>query len=183
MRIINKGLAFILMVSLLVFAESNQDVDDWDRIEGAIKMLQEDLETDEKIQKNIKEMNNLILQGLQTIDNEKKPSVLFEISPDKYLLMEIHKVSGFPVSRIVTKEEIKGANNQIHAESGNDVAGNSLPKIVFALASILYVFYSSYLLFLVGHNVRHGNYLNTLLDLGIWIIATAIMYQIYRGLL
>lgn len=189
MRILTSILTLIFGLFLIAYAEGEQNgennMSDWKRLEATIQMLEKDLETDEKIQENIKEMNNMILEGLRTIDENagKNAKVSFKIAEGKYLIMEIHPVSKFPVSRIVTEEELQDTGGQIQAEDGNDIAGNSLSKVIFALASVLYVAYSAYLLFLVGYNIRYGNYLSTFLDFGIWLVATAIMYELYRGLL
>lgn len=174
-------LSFFLFTSV-VHSDEIETLIKLKELEEKVKELEADEKTDQQIEENIKSMNEYIKRGLKTINNGQKPSVKFNIGGGKYLIMTFDENSHLPTSYIKTETPMSDKGVELKASDGNDVAGGSLPKIIFALSSVIYVIFSAYFLFLTGYNIRYGNFLYSLLDLGIWIVASAIMYQLLRSL-
>ena len=180
---VNKAVLFLVLVFLFTaFAKGENNVaDGWKKAEPIIKQMEQDYKTDRQIRENIKSMNEYIKRGLKTI-NGHLPRVDFYIGNGKHLIMTFDKNSHLPMSYIKTETPMSDKGVELKVSDGNDVAGGSLPKIIFALSSVIYVIFSAYFLFLTGYNIRYGNFLYSLLDLGIWVVASAIMYQLLRSL-
>lgn len=172
----------VLMFLLIAFSFSAlaEEDDKWKDVEQTIKQLERDTKTRDEIQKNTVQMNGLIRDALKAMGNGKKPNVMFKVNDKYYLQMRINEI-GYPEGRMIPVGE-KTKKLEIPEIGTAKEVETSLPKVFYALSVILYVFATVFFLFMAGYNLRYGNWMNSLMDLGIWAIASAIMWTILQSM-
>ena len=175
-------LILIFLITNVGFSQNDEGEDDkWKDVEAIVQQIEKDAKLQKDIQDNAKELNEYIKNGLNVI-NDGKPYVLYKIGDDKYLMMGIDSKTGLPYSKVLPEANVKASLNIQSSKTFVNQVQSSLPKVVFAIASVLYAFASGYFLFMAGMNIRSGNFWYALFDLFVWAISSAIMYKILKGM-
>ncbi len=182
MRIVG-SLLTLLMVLGFSFAVTEQvNIDTaLKELDQTIQQIKDSQETRKQLGKVNGELNAQIKKILIHFTG-KKPKLVFELPDGQKILYgvnEFGKPYSFPVKKYSQVEQTAS----IVASTDVSSVKSNLPKVVYAIAGILYVFSSVYFLYMIGYNFRHGNYLYFFIDLGIWIVSTAIMWKMLKEML